>query len=181
MVKEWECCSSGSGCRVDELVACRSLWQRGHHQLAKTQQHTGKCEAHCEIQLSPGWNCTWIKCCWANLRCSRAIIGADVVVAQRVQTSWLLSECSGGAVAPSNAQIELNFHAQQGVYLYPRGRHKSKPANYTHQPLNQTTPRLRNPVLEHPPVSFGRIWASSFGEKGLCGQPDTHTYRQTDL
>ena len=35
-------------------------------------------------------------------------------------------------------------------------------------------------VLEHPPVSFGRIWASSFGEKGLRGQPDTHAYRQID-
>ena len=31
-------------------------------------------------------------------------------------------------------------------------------------------------VLEHPPVSFERIWASSFGEKGLRGQ----TYIQTD-
>ena len=36
-------------------------------------------------------------------------------------------------------------------------------------------------VLEHPPVRFGRIWSSSFGEEGLRGQPDTHTYRQTDL
>ena len=37
-------------------------------------------------------------------------------------------------------------------------------------------------VLEHPPVRFGRIWCSSFGEGGLCGQPDTHihTYIQTD-
>ena len=34
-------------------------------------------------------------------------------------------------------------------------------------------------VLEHPPVRFGRIWSSSFGEKGLHGQPDTHTYIHT--
>ena len=31
-------------------------------------------------------------------------------------------------------------------------------------------------VLEHPPVRFGRIWSSSFEEKGLRGQPDTHTH-----
>ena len=35
-------------------------------------------------------------------------------------------------------------------------------------------------VLEHPPVSFGRIWSSSFREKGLRGQPDTHTHIHTD-
>ena len=40
--------------------------------------------------------------------------------------------------------------------------------------------RVHLDVLEHPPVSFGRIWSSSFGEKGLRGQPDTHTCIHTD-
>ena len=40
--------------------------------------------------------------------------------------------------------------------------------------------RLRITVLEHPPVRFGRIWSSSFGAEGFRGQPDTHTYIQTD-
>ena len=124
------------------------------------------------------WSCNWVQ--WNRMFCllSWILIIKDSVAQQPPKKPYLL----GNGQYWSNTLL-INMH-YQCLMMVTKYQHWSWGVSPTEKQCNKYNkywfPTVTN-KLEHPPVSFGRIWASSFGEEELCGQPDTHTYIQTDI